>query len=242
MAAAGAVAEEGVFPVQEGFLSIGYDSANFEIREELGGVDLVHVPPGVFERLGKYEGVMVDQPEVWIAEDSPYGGAKPDNLKAIADLIHDGLTERLIRGGYNVVETPGPNVVLLRIALTDLYLKKKKRGLLAYTPIGAATKLAADAVRDMLDKVDIIEMALQAEFIDIENDEVLAAAIVKRGARKDKQAGQKEVRMDFDEFSEVVAEYAARIHCRLANGKLAKEEWVDCLDAEAREAAQAASL
>jgi hypothetical protein len=237
MVAATAVAEEGAFPVQEGFLSVGYDSAKFEVREEMGGVDLVYIAPGTLEQLGKYEGVMVDQPEVWIAGDSPYGGAKPDNLKAIADLIRDGLTERLIRGGYNVVETPGPNVVLLRIALTDLYLKKKKRGLLAYTPIGAATKLAADAVRDMLDKVDIIEMALQAEFIDSETDEVLAAVIVKRGARKDKQAGQKEVRMDFDEFSEVIAEYAARIRCRLDNGKLPKEEWVDCLDPAAREAA-----
>lgn len=234
-----AVADVGGFPIQQGFLSIAYERANFDIRKEADGVDLVYTAPAVFERLGKYKGVMVDQPEIWIAEDSAYRGAKPDNLKAIADLIREGFTEHLIHGGYNVVEAPGPNVVYFRIALTDLYLKKKKRGLLGYTPIGAASKLVADQIRDMMNKVDIIEMALQAEFLDSETHEVLGAIIIKRGARKNKKAGQKkDERMDFDEFRDVVDEYGARVRCRFENGKLPKAQWVDCTDAKAREAAQ----
>jgi hypothetical protein len=89
-----------------------------------------------------------------------HGGAKPENLVAVAELIREGLSARLVGGGYNVVDAPGPNIVYLRIALTDLYLKKKKRKLLAYTPIGAVAKAGADIVREMMDKVDIIEMAL----------------------------------------------------------------------------------
>ena len=92
-----AVAKEGTFPVQRGYLSIGYE--NFQIRQEPGGVDLIYTAPGAFERLGKYRGVVVDQPEIWIDEDSDYGGAKPDDLKAIADLLREALTDRLKGGG-----------------------------------------------------------------------------------------------------------------------------------------------
>ena len=228
----GAAWAEEAAPVQTGFLSVDYE--DFEVIDQPDGVDLRYVVPGAFERLGDYEGVMVDQPEVWIADDSPYKGAKPETLAAIAELIRQTLTERLIQGGYNVVEAPGPKVVYFRIALTDLYLKRKKRGLLGYTPIGAAVKFTTDALKEMLDKLDIIEMALQAEIIDSQSEDVLGAIIIKRGSQQDKETGQKETRMDFDEFNAIVQEYAGRFRCRLDNGKLPKEDWVDCTDPEAR--------
>ena len=76
--------------------------------------------------------------------------------------MRDALKARLEEGGrYKVVDQPGPDVLYMRTALTNLYLKKKKRGVLAYTPIGAVAKAGTDALKDTLDKVDIIEMALR---------------------------------------------------------------------------------
>ena len=49
------------------------------------------------------------------------------------------------------------------MALTELYLKKKKRGVLAYTPVGAVAKLGTDALKETLSKIDIIEMTFEAE-------------------------------------------------------------------------------
>ena len=232
-AAPAGFAEVGKFPVQQGFLSFDYTLLETE-REEEGGIDLIYTPEGVFARLGQYKGIIVDQPEIWIDKDSEYGGAKPENLVAVAELIREALTARLVAGGRNVVDEPGPNIVYLRIALTDLYLKKKKRKLLAYTPIGAVAKVGADLVRDMMGKVDIIEMALQVEMVDSDTEEVLGAAIIKRGARKDKATGQKLVRIDFDEFRDIVAEYGARIRCRFDNSDLPEAQWIDCIDPAAR--------
>ena len=226
-------AQVGTFPVSEGFLTLDY--ALLEVRrEEEGGIDLVYVAEGAFMRAGQYEGIIVDQPEIWIDEDSEYGGAKPENLVAVAELIREAITARLIEGGYNVVEAPGPDILYLRIALTDLYLKKKKRRLLAYTPVGAVAKAGADLVREMMDKVDIIEMALQMEFVVSDTGEVLGASVIKRGARKDKTTGQKLVRIEFGEFREIVIEYGARIDCRLDNGDLPEAQWIDCTDPAAR--------
>ena len=87
----------------------------------------------------------------------------------------------------------------------------------------------------MMEKVDIIEMALQAEVVDSETDEVLFAAIVKRGARKDKATGQKkDVRIDFDEFRAIVREYGIRFRCHFDNAELPKQQWIDCTDPAAR--------
>ncbi len=119
-------AQVGTFPVEERFLTVGYDSFQI-VRESEVGVELVYTAPDTFERLREYKGVMVDQPEVWLAEDSPYGGVKPDNAKVLADAIREGIAIKLIEAGRNVVDEPGPNVLYLRIALTDLDLTKKKR-------------------------------------------------------------------------------------------------------------------
>jgi len=235
LGAPAAFAVEGSFPVEEGFLSIPL--SQMTLREEEGGVDLIYRPDGAYERLAQYKKLMIDQPEIWIDRDSKYKGAKPDNVKAIADLIREGVSNNVISRGYEVVDEPGPQVLYIRLALTDLYLKKEKRGILAYTPQGAVLKLGADQFRDMMSKVDIIEMALQAEFLDSQSEEVVAALVIKRGARKDKKAGQKEQRLEFGEFSEIVRGYGATLACRLDNARKPPEQQIDCVDDEALKAA-----
>ncbi len=118
---------EGTFPVEDGFLSVNLDELTQKVSAE-HGMDLTYEPAGTIKRLGKYNKIMVDQPEIWLDEDSEYGGMKPDNAKLIADMIRGAVTKNVTNRGYEVVEEPGPDVLYMRIALTDLYLKKKKRG------------------------------------------------------------------------------------------------------------------
>jgi hypothetical protein len=218
---------EGAFSVEEGFLSVGLDQMNIE-REEEGGIDLIYAPPGTFERLAKYDKIMIDQPEIWIDPDSKYRGAKPDNIKAIADLMRENLTAKVTERGYEVVDEPGPGVLYIRPAVTDLYLKKKKRGILAYTPAGAVVKLGADAIRDMMKKIDIIEVAIQVEFQDSVTEEVIGAIIIKRGARKNKETSQKLTRYDFDYLRLEMQYYGGRLACRLDNARTPEGQQVDC--------------
>jgi len=211
-------------PIDRGFLSLDYDQMRTEPREN--GFDLIYIAPGAFERLADYDGVMIDQPEVWIDRTSDYPGTKADYLKAIVDLIRDKLAGSLIRGGNNVVEAPGPKVAYVRVALTDLYLKKKPgqqaRGYTAIT-----TQTPEEMMQTMLKYFDVVEMALQLEVVDLNTEEVLGAAVIKRGERGDK-SGKNDQRLDFGEFLGVVDEYVARVRCRFDNSKLRKDEWVDC--------------
>ncbi|MFW2403931.1 MAG: DUF3313 family protein [Gammaproteobacteria bacterium] len=211
-------------PIDRGFLSLDYDEMRTEPREK--GFDLIYIAPGAFERLGEYEGVMIDQPEVWIDRTSDYPGTKADYLKAIVDLIRDKLAGALIRGGHDVVEAPGPRVAFVRVALTDLYLKKKpgkKTG--GYTAIGAQT--SEEMMQTMLKYFDVVEVAFQLEVVDLETEEILGAAVIKRGERG-RTGKASDQRLDFGEFLAVVDEYVGRVRCRFDNGKLPRDEWVDC--------------
>jgi len=100
---------EGTFPVESGFLSVNLDELTERVSVE-HGIDLTYEPAGTIERLVKYTKIMVDQPEIWLDEDSEYGGMKPDNAKAIADMIRGRVTENVTnRGYYEVVEGENSN-------------------------------------------------------------------------------------------------------------------------------------
>ena len=203
-------------------------------KSATGTADRVYIAPGAFERAAGYTAVMLDQPEILFSADSEYRGMKPEDVAALASVMRETAKERLEAGNYKVVEQPGKDVLFVRVALTDLYLKKKKRGVLAYTPIGAVAKVGTDALKETLDKLDIIEMTFEAELADSTSRDVLAAIVVPSGGRKTE--GEKEQRMDMAEFRAHINEYASRLRCQLDNAKLTKAESIDCTDPKARQA------
>ena len=218
---------------ESGFLS---DYSKLKpVKNSAGGDELVFVAPGAYERGVGYKAVMLDQPEILFSADSEYRGMKPEDIAELASIMRTAAKERLEeRGRYKVVEQPGPDVLFVRIALTELYLKKKKRGVLAYTPVGAVAKLGTDALKETLSKIDIIEMTFEAELVDSTSQDVLGAIVVPSGARK--AEGQKEQRMDVKEFQAEIHEYASRLGCQLDNAKLPESGRIDCTDPKARQA------
>ena len=50
-----------------------------------GSADYRYIASGGEERMAQFNAVMIDQPEIFIANDSPYRGAKPKHLLALAE-------------------------------------------------------------------------------------------------------------------------------------------------------------
>ena len=94
----------------------------------------------------------------------------------------------------------------------------------------------------MLKYFDVVEMALQLEVVDLDTEEVLGAVVIQRGERDSKTDGEYDQRLDFAEFLDVVGEYADRVRCRFDNGKLPREEWIDCAAQPGQAAARVATL
>ena len=204
------------------------DYSLLEQRDKALFIDKVYLVPRVWERLADYKSVMVDQPEIFIAADSKYKGAKGDQLKALADVARLSTIARLEANGYAVVDNPRPDTVYMRWAITNLYLQKKKRGILSYTPLGMvvhATKSAA--TRDLWKKIDIVELNLEIEYTDVVTSEILAAGISHQlGFRK--QKGTKADVVSWQELEALFDTVGERMVCGLSNSAAPEEEWEDC--------------
>jgi hypothetical protein len=204
------------------------DYSLLEENEDGRFTDRLYKVPNLEQRLADYDSIMVDQPEIFVAADSKYKGAKGDQLKALADVARLSTIARLEAGGFNAVDEPGADTLYMRWAITDLYLQKKKRGILSYTPVGMvvhATKGAA--TKDLWKKIDIAELKMEAEFTDVVTGEVLAAVIThQQGFRK--QKGTKADIVSWQELEALFDTVGERFSCVLSNTRIPEEEWDDC--------------
>ena len=193
-----------------------------------GTFTLGYVHPDALQIAERYDSVMVDQPEVLLAQDSKYNGAKGDHLKQLADVARLAMIERIEDGGWNVVDEPGPNVVYIRLAIADLYLQKKKRSILSYTPVGFVAHTTRQAmVQDLWKKIDIVELGLQIEWVDSVSGEVISAGDARRGVRKAK--GRKAELVGWQDIDALFLTIGEQTRCHLDNNRLPEgEKRTDC--------------
>ncbi len=82
-----------------------------------GGARLRWIRPGT--DFSGYHGLMFDRVIFFFAPDSAYKGMDPHELKELSDLFHRQFRNAL-RKNYPLVNAPGPGVVRIRFAITDL--------------------------------------------------------------------------------------------------------------------------
>lgn len=205
-------------------------------KDKRFGNDLVYFPEGIEDRFSKYDSLMVDEPIIFLSEDSPYKGFKASDLAAVTEAVRKsmitGLTEQKVStGNYKAVDKPGPSVLYVRMAVKDVYVHKNKRGLLSYTPVGIVVKGVHDIASETIDKTTLVEMQLEVEMQDSTTGEVLFAAVMDRGHRKDKAAHIKEDNVSWDRPGAIAEKLGRRLACRMDNKRLSAEKQVDCLKA-----------
>jgi putative nucleotidyltransferase with HDIG domain len=83
----------------------------------IGGARLRWIKPGI--DLTRFHGLMFDRVIFFFAPDSEYKGMDPQELKKLADLFHRQFKNEL-KKKYPLVNAPGPGVVRIRFAITDL--------------------------------------------------------------------------------------------------------------------------
>ena len=84
-----------------------------------GGVKQVWIKPGV--DFGKYNKVILDGIVFYLSKNSSSQGIDPQALKDLADKGTKAIVDAL-QPTYQVVSDPGPDVMRLRIAITELKL------------------------------------------------------------------------------------------------------------------------
>jgi hypothetical protein len=178
-----------------------------------GSADYRYVAPGGEDKMAQYNAVMIDQPEIFIANDSPYRGAKPKHLDAFAESLRGGIASALSEDMY-VVDHPGESVLYISIAATNLKLTKKKRGILGYTPAGlVGGALVGAASSDLAKKANLQGLVFELEGFDSVSGERIIALI-------DSIGGDAQSPATWEELEAFMASYGRLMQCRFDNARL----------------------
>ena len=182
-----------------------------------------YLAPDAQEKLGDYDSIMVDQPEIFLSEDSPYKGIKPAKLNVIAEAFRDNVIMALSRD-YTVVEKPGSATLHLRLALTDFSISKNKTRLLGYTPVGLVYKAGRHAVQsdyqNAVRQVSLIDLKIEGEITDSESSALLGEFVDDHSDVETPQT--------WDELLENMQHFGEVISCQLENARSGAQERVNC--------------
>ena len=87
--------------------------------------------------LTEYDRVVVNPVEIWYDPNSAYKGIRPEELQEITVAARE-LMVRHLADKLAVVDRPESGSLMLQLALTNVYAKRPKRGVLASAPVGLA--------------------------------------------------------------------------------------------------------
>lgn len=187
-------------------------------------MNYIYMRPGFRAKLSDTTAFMIEQPEIFVAADSKYGGMKPDDMKMMADTLRAVFAEAMVEE-FQIAASPGPNTLVMRMAFTNVHLKKKGRSLLGYTPVGFVASSAKKAfLNDFVDNILLTEVVWEAEILDSQTGERYGALIISLGNKNKKK--------DFtswDQLTQVMELGSARLICRIGNARSEEDEIRDCL-------------
>jgi len=188
-----------------------------------GTADFRYIAPGAEDKLVEYDAVMVDQPEFFIAADSPYRGVKARQLDVLGEALRNGFSTGLAKE-YFVVARPGASVLYVRAALSNLKLKRAKMRVTDYVPVGFVTMPARRAATTDISKRAILRsVVLEMEVFDSVTGERLVAIIDSRGADADNPTS-------WDQIDQLAKDYGEVMLCRLNNSRFSEIARANCLE------------
>ncbi len=133
----------------------------------------------------KYNQLLVDRIKIWFKDDADYKGIDPEELKMLTDYFYEAI-EKAVADAYPMVAKPGPDVLRLRIAVTDLVPNKPEASVTSLVvPFLWAGEASAGAVSGDAGATPFTgEATVELEALDSVSSKQLAAYIETRTGKK----------------------------------------------------------
>lgn len=165
---------------------VGFLSDYSKLQPETDGSDAkIYIKPG--HNFKQYNKVLLDRITVWLKDDAEYKGIDPVEMQTLTDYFHEAIAREL-GTAYPLVLEPGPDVLRIRIAITQLKPTKPELSVItAIMPYGTGT--AADLTMSMASGQTghppyLGEASMEAEFLNSETQEMVAAYFEQRLGKK----------------------------------------------------------
>ena len=136
--------------------------------------------------VSKYNKVMLDDVVFFISKDADYKGFEAKELADLGKAFHMAIIMNL-RGVYEFTDKPGPGVMRIRLAVTNLVPSNSVTGTVTtIVPVGLALSTVKKAATGS--HIGMGEVAIEGEIIDAQTNEILGAVIDAKTGKKYKVA------------------------------------------------------
>ena len=166
---------------------------------------MTYIKPGTDFK--PYNKIMFERVLVILSSDAGHRGIDPALYKELTDYYLNALLNA-VKGGYEVVDQPGPGVLRVRTAITDLKPSKPVSNTMStILPVGWAVAGITKVVSD--DNLGTGEAATEIDVLDSVTGERLAAAVDRR------QGGKAVFEGKWEDTKDAFDHWAARFRSRL---------------------------
>ena len=122
-----------------------------------------------------YEKIILDYVVFFVKDDAEYKGLQADEMQQLAEAFHKSIIKAL-SDRYQFVSEPGPGVIRIRLALTNVEPIKPGADLLtAVVPVGVALNLIKVGATGT--SIGVGRTSMEAEIFDTQSKMRLLAAI-----------------------------------------------------------------
>lgn len=169
-----------------------------------------YVKPGVDWK--SYDAALIEHVVIWYSSDADYKGIHPRELLQFAEYFEQALVKNL-ESKYTIVDKPGPGVLLMRIAITDVDPSNPTMDTITAVVPQAR---AISGIRKMTTGAHayVGQASMEAVMLDSQTNERLAAIVQRR-------VGAKKVLYDKDKWADArdaFDQWAKTLRSRLDRG------------------------
>lgn len=141
---------------------------------------LVWIQPGLNPK--NYDAIVVDRMQTWIKPDTTFKNVNAEDLNELVNYCSSTLAKEVAQV-MPITPKPGPRVLVLRSALTDIVPGEPVSGTLSsIVPVGIVASGATQAVTGS--GIGVGESSIETELLDGHTGQRLAAAVDRRAGTK----------------------------------------------------------
>lgn len=133
----------------------------------------------------KYKKLMIDRIKIYLKDDAESKEIDPTAMKELADYFHQAIV-KAVEGAYPVVRKAGPDVLRMRIAITDLVPNKPEASVVSLAvPFLWVGEAGAGAAKGEIGSTPFVgEVTVEMEALDSTSSKQVAAYIETRVGKK----------------------------------------------------------
>jgi hypothetical protein len=135
--------------------------------------------------LKKYNKFLFDPVTIYLLPEAQGRGIDPDDLERLAQYFHKAVTDELTKSGrYEIVTTPGPDVLELNVAITNVEPTGGKKNAAVQGAATAATIGVAPGASLLVPRLSVGKVGIEGEMLDSTSGDRMVAFITSKGGRR----------------------------------------------------------